>query len=212
MALGCVETEVDQEASKRRLTEPTVTMSPSFAVQECAVGRAQVVDHETAAGAMDLGMVAAGVAVVDHDPAVGEPADQVAPVAELDAVTGRHHDRARTPARLALLDLGRDAEPAGLERVVDAQVDDDGAHEVVALFAGVLAHGLDELGAERVLDVGEPGVVVGGEQDMEIVGHDALAFDVDGAVIIHLADEAAPELDRPDGVAGTAEHAIDHTL
>ena len=71
---------------------------------------------------------------------------------------------------------------------------------------------LDELGAEGILDVGEAGVVVGGEQDVEIVGHDPLPLDVDRAVIVHLADEAAPEFDRPDGVAGTAEHAIDHTL
>ena len=83
---------------------------------------------------------------------------------------------------------------------------------MIALFAGVLAHGLDELGAQRILDVGEPGVVVRGEQDLEIVGHDALALHVDGAVVVHLTDETAPELDRPDGVVRTAEHAIDHTL
>ena len=53
-----------------------------------------------------------------------------------------------------------------------------------------------------------------GEQvDREFVGHDPAALDVDGALVVHLADEAAAELDRPDGVAGTArEHALDHTL
>jgi len=83
---------------------------------------------------------------------------------------------------------------------------------VVPLLAGVLTDGLNKLRAERVLDVGEAGVVVGGEQDLEIVGHDALALHVDGAVVVHLTDETAPELDRPDGVVRTAEHAIDHTL
>ena len=195
---GGLEAKVDRADRDDVAVVDAAVGGQSFAVQEGAVGGAQVVDHEPAARTVDLGVMAAGVAVVDDDPAIGQTADQVAPVAELDPVAGRHHDRARPPARLALLDLGRDAEPARLERVVDTQVDGDRAHEVVALLAGVLANGLDELGAQRVLDVGEAGVVVGGEQDLEIVGHDPLALDVDGAVIVHLADEAAPELDRPD--------------
>src|SRR5690606_26574401 len=84
--------------------------------------------------------------------------------------------------------------------------------EVVALLAGVLAAGLDQLGAEGGFDVGEPVMVVAGEVHHELVGHDSIAFDVDGAVVVHLADEPAAELDRANGVAGTPEHALDHTL
>src|SRR5918994_3463346 len=221
MELSCVETEGGSgglETQTDRADRDDVAVvdaavaAQSFAVQEGAVRRPEVIDHETAPGTMDLGVVAAGVAVGDHDPAVGEAADQIAALAELDPVAGRHDDRARAPAGLALLDLGRDAEAARLERVVDPQVDRDRAHEVVPLFAGVLTHRFHELGAQGVLDVGEAGVIVGGEQDPEIVGHEPLALDVDGAVIVHLADETAPQLDRPDGVAGAAEHAFDHTL
>ena len=75
-----------------------------------------------------------------------------------------------------------------------------------------LAPEMRKLGFAVTEHVGKTGVVVGGEQDLEIVGHDSLALDVDGAVVVHLTDETAPELDRPDGVVRTAEHAIDHTL
>ena len=87
-------------------------------------------------------------------------------VGELDALARRHHDRAGALAGFGLLELRGDAEPAGLERVVDAEVDGDGPHEVVALLACVLADGLDQLGLEGVLDVGEAGVVVGREHDV----------------------------------------------
>jgi hypothetical protein len=54
---------------------------------------------------------------------------------------------------------------------------------------------------------------VGRQQDLEVVGHDAPALDVDRSLVVHLTDQAAAELDRTDGVAGTArEHALDHTL
>ncbi len=49
----------------------------------------------------------------------------------------------------------------GLSEFSTRSTDADRAHEVVALLAGILAGGLDELGAQRVLDVGEPGVVLG---------------------------------------------------
>ena len=48
----------------------------------------------------------------------------------------------------------------GFSEFSTRRIDADRAHEVVALLAGVLACGLDELGAEGVLDVGEPGVVL----------------------------------------------------
>ena len=77
---------------------------------------------------------------------------------------------------------------------------------MVALLAGVLAGGLAQLGAQRVLDVGEAGVVARAEVDREVVGHDAAALDVDGAVVVHLADEPATELDRADGCSRNARN------
>ena len=85
-------------------------------------------------------------------------------------------------------------------------------HEVVALLAGVLAGRLDELGLQHVVDVVEAGEVAGTEVDVEVVGHDAPALDVDRALLVHLPDQPPPELDRPDRRARTTEHALDHTL
>ena len=69
---------------------------------------------------------------------------------------------------------------------------------MVALFASVLAGGLAELGDQCLLDVGEPGVVAGADVELELVGHDTTSFDVDRALIVHLAHEPPTELDRPD--------------
>ncbi len=85
-------------------------------------------------------------------------------------------------------------------------------HEVVALLAGVLASRFDELGPQDVADVVEAGEVASAEVDLEVVGDHAPALDVDRALLIHLADEPATELDRPDRRTRTTEHALDHTL
>ena len=91
-----------------------VSRSP---VEEGAVGGSEIVDHEPAARAMDLGVVTARVPVGDDDPAIGQPADQVAPVCELDPIARRHHDGTGTAAGLTLLDLRRDAEAAWLSEL-----------------------------------------------------------------------------------------------
>ena len=122
-------------------------------------------------------------------------------------------ERAGADAAAGLLHDRGDAEPAGLQLVVDRQLDRDRAHEVVALFPGVLAGGLAQLGAEGFVDVGEPGVVVGAEPEGEVVGDDPAALDVDRAVLVHLPHEAPTELDRADAaLEGAGEHALDHTL
>ncbi len=158
-------------------------------------------------------MAATDVVVGQGEVAVGQASDREGLVAQLDPLTRREDERAERCATRRLTELRRDAEAARFEGVLDPERDADRAHEVVALLAGVLAGGLDELGAERVLDVGEPGVVLGREVDREFVGHHPPALDVDGPLVVHLADQSAAELDRPDGVAGTArEHTIDHTL
>ena len=90
---------------------------------------------------------------------------------------------------------------AGAQFVVHAEFDGDGAHEVVPLLACVLANGFDQLGAQRVFDVCEPGVVGRREHHGEVVGDDPLALDVDRAMVVHLPDEAPAELDRTNGVA-----------
>ena len=56
------------------------------------------------------------------------------------------------------------------------------------------------------------GEVAGAELDHEVVGHDAPALDVDGALVVHLPHQPPPELDRADGGARATEHALDHTL
>ena len=56
------------------------------------------------------------------------------------------------------------------------------------------------------------GQVAGAELDLEVVGHDTPALDVDGALVVHLPHQPPPELDRADGGARPTEHALDHTL
>ena len=133
-------------------------------------------------------------------------------VADRHPFARREHDRAGTDASAGLAQLREDAEAAGLQPVVDDEVDHHRPDEVVALVAGVLAGRLAELGAQRLLDVGEAGVVARAEVEGEHVGDDAATLDVDAAVVVHLAQQPPAELDRADGAARSAEHTLDHTL
>ncbi len=93
------------------------------------------------------------------------------------------------------------------------RLDDDRAHEVVPLLAGVLLGGLAEFGGEGGLDVAEALSITGAERDGEVVRDDAATLDVDGTVVVHLANETATKFDRPDRPTGaTREHTVDHTL
>ena len=133
--------------------------------------------------------------------------------AEVDALARRQHERTHARAGRCLAELADDVEAPRLEVVVDRQLDGDRAHEVVALFAGVLASGFAEFGDEGVLDVVEAVVVDGAEQHREVVRDDAPTLHVDGSVVVHLAYETASEFDGPDRPAGAAkEHTVDHTL
>ena len=84
----------------------------------------------------------------------------------------------------------------GLRLLSTVMVDTNRAHEVEALGAGVFAGGLAQLVVERLVDVGEAGVILGAELEAEVVGHDAPALDVDAAVVVHLAEQPPAELDR----------------
>ena len=107
---------------------------------------------------------------------------------------GRISDASTATADLA--QSRRDREAAGLEAVVDRHRHRHRAHEVEALGAGVLACRLAQLVVERLVDVGEPGVILGAELEAEVVGHDAPALDVDAAVVVHFAQQSPAELDR----------------
>ena len=61
----------------------------------------------------------------------------------------------------------------GLRLLSTVIVDPDRAHEVEALGAGVLAGGLAQLVVQRLVDVGETGVILGAELEAEVVGDDA---------------------------------------
>ena len=100
----------------------------------------------------------------------------------------------------------------GFERVVDDDLHRDRTDEVVVLVAGVFAGGFTQLVDQRVLDLREARVVARTEVEREGVGHDAATLDVDAAVIVHLAQETAAELDGSDGAAagGTRKHGVDH--
>ena len=124
---------------------------------------------------------------------------------------GSTSDPAPTPP-LAWRSVARTTKRPGPHRLVGDEVDADRAHEVVALLAGVLAGRLDELGLQHVVDVVEAGQVARAELDLEVVGHDPPALDVDGALVVHLPHQPPPELDGADGGARPTEHALDHTL
>ncbi len=84
--------------------------------------------------------------------------------------------------------------------------------ELVALPAGVLAHGRDELALERPAEVGEAVEVLGGQKDVELVGDDE-AVDTDRAAEIHLACEPPAQLDGLELAAERlGKRAFDQTL
>jgi hypothetical protein len=84
---------------------------------------------------------------------------------------------------------------------------------VVALVACVLAGGLAQLVVQRVIDLGETGVIAGAEVEGERVRDDAPALHIDAAVVVHLAQQPAAELDGADAATGgTREHDLDHIL
>ena len=83
----------------------------------------------------------------------------------------------------------------------------------VALVAGVLPGGVAQLAHEGLVDLGEGGVVLGGQGEGEVVGDDGAALDVHRAVVVHLPDQASAELDGAQAAPeGAGEHALDHTL
>ena len=66
---------------------------------------------------------------------------------------------------------------------------------------------------ERVVNAREGRDVGGAQEDGELIGNDAPAVNIDRAVLLHLADEAAAQLDRSDaGLEGACKHSIDHAL
>ena len=75
---GRLEAQADRADGDDVAVGEAAVAEQALAVDEGAVGRAEVAEHEAAARAADLGVVAARVAVGDDDPAVGEAADEVA--------------------------------------------------------------------------------------------------------------------------------------
>src|SRR5690606_33885301 len=104
-------------------------------------------------------------------------------------------------------------ERAGAEPLVGGELDLDGAEEAVALVAGVLAGSVGQLAAQVVLDLGEPLVVGGADAHLERVGRHRAPPDVDRSVVVHLAREAAADLDRAQAAAEhPGEGALDQVL
>ena len=73
-----------------------------------------------------------------------------------------------------------------------------------AFTTGVFAGRFAELDLQRMLDVGEGGVVARAQLDDELVGDDAATFDVDIAVIVDFAQQTAAEFDGSDAGIGAA--------
>ena len=98
-------------------------------------------------------------------------------------------------------------------RRVDLEADGDRAHELVALFAGVVAGELGEVAGHRVGDLGELVGVLLRQVHGEVVGHHGVAPHADGAGVVHLAGEPPADLDgaqaRPEGAG---ERPLDHLL
>ena len=210
------------EASKRMCVLPTLMMSPSSSgllaldaqpVHLRAVGAAEVGHHVALAGRADLAVTTRDVGVGERDGAVGQAADGGGLCAQADALAAGQHQRTDAATTAGFLHVALDREAAGLHLVVDHHFDGDIAHEVIPLRAGVLAGGLTELGVERVVDLGEAGVIARAERNGEQVRHDAPTLHVDAAMIVDLAEETTPQFDRTDGGLGAAgKHALDHTL
>ena len=119
------------------------------------------------------------------------------------------HGRARPACLAALHHPRRDPEHAEAEVVVGAEDDVRRREHHVALAARVLGQVLLQLELERVLVGLELAAVVRREVDRVLV-RDVDPRDGDGAVVVHLLDELARELDRLDvRPEGTAEHALD---
>ena len=87
-------------------------------------------------------------------------------------------------------------EPARLQVVVDGHRHPNRAHEMKALGAGIFAGRLAQLVVQRLVDVGEAGVIFAAELKAEVIGDDAPALDVDAAIVVHLAEKTPAELDR----------------
>ncbi len=122
------------------------------------------------------------------------------------------HQRARRPDSAAD-DLGVDPEVAPLGLLVEHEQHLDQALEVVALVAAVLACRVGELAGQRLVEAGEALEVVVRQPDREAVGRDRAAH-AERAAGVHLAAQAAPDLDRLEAAAaeGLGEGAFDQPL
>ena len=132
---------------------------------------------------------------------------------EREAVAGRQHEAAGAGATGALAEAALDLEPARAERLVDHELDVDRAHEAVALVAGVRPGGVAQLAAQRVAHLAELAVVARRQVDREVVGDDRGALHADRHVVVHLAGEAAGQLDGTDArPEGARERALHHAF
>ena len=161
----------------------------------------------------DLRVVAADVRVGEHEVAVGMAADADHRLGEGEAVAVGQHERAGAGAADPFDQPAGDLEGAGVEALVDHQLDLHRAHEGVVLVAGVLPSGVAELAGEAVLHALELLEVAGRERHGERVGDDGAAAHAHRSVVVHLADEPATELHRAEAALERAgERALHQAL
>jgi len=65
-----------------------------------------------------------------------------------------------------------------------------------ALGAGVFPGCLAELVVQRLVDLGETGVIFAAQLKTEIIRDDSSTLDIDAAIVVHLAQKSPAELDR----------------
>ena len=158
---------------------------------------------------MNLGVTAAHIGVNKRDLTFGEASDADHLFVKHKAFTSGQNERTRTRTTLAFAESRFNRERARALVVIDNQLHLDRAQKCVGLVTSMFTGGVAEFASERISNVDEGIVIVGGNGDGEGVWRDRAAPDIDGAVIVHLSSEFATDLDRADtALEDSGEHAF----
>ncbi len=182
-----------------------------LAVEQRAVGRAEVVDLRALAVPEHLDVLAGDAGVIHGDVGVAAAADHGARLRDrvslaADVEHGRPRDGALHVRRL-------DVDHAAREARVFAQRDRDAAGERVVLRGGVALHEFRQLVDERRTERRHLVEVVAAEPHDELVGHENAVARDHGGLRVELAAQGRGDLDGREGaLEGLGERAVDGAL
>ena len=140
---GRLECDLRRAAECDDIAVGQLVLGDPHTVDERAVGRTEIAEHEPCALGTNLCVLTAHIGVRERDRALGEPADREHELTEHDALSRRQHERADGARAFSFGQATADPELARVQQLVGLDVEGDRPEEAVALVTGVSRAALD---------------------------------------------------------------------